>query len=114
MISLEPITPRNAMVFKEIRLRALQDAPSAFSSNYAKEAQLSDGDWVQRAAQWPGPSRLLILRSIKPSHAASRARFWITPERLSRATEARNKSRKDAKTANGIRLSSRPLRLCPE
>jgi hypothetical protein len=37
MISLEPATVQNAIRFKEIRLRALQDAPNAFSSTYAKE-----------------------------------------------------------------------------
>jgi GNAT superfamily N-acetyltransferase len=61
MISVEAITPRNAMVFKETRLRALQDAPSAFSSNYAKEAQLSDADWVERAAQWSGERSVAYL-----------------------------------------------------
>jgi len=54
MISLEPITPRNAMLFKDIRLRALQDSPTAFSSTYAEESQLTDADWVKRAAQWSG------------------------------------------------------------
>ena len=54
MISLELITPRNAMDFKDIRLRALQDSPTAFSSTYAEESKLTDADWVKRAAQWSG------------------------------------------------------------
>jgi ribosomal protein S18 acetylase RimI-like enzyme len=53
MITLEPITPQNAMLFKEVRLRALQDTPSAFGSTYAKESQLTDADWVKRA-HWTG------------------------------------------------------------
>jgi ribosomal protein S18 acetylase RimI-like enzyme len=52
MITLELITPQNATLFKDVRLRALQDTPTAFSSTYAKESQLSDADWVARAAQW--------------------------------------------------------------
>ena len=52
MISLELITPQNAMIFKDVRRRALLDAPSAFSSTYAKESQLTDADWVKRAVQW--------------------------------------------------------------
>jgi ribosomal protein S18 acetylase RimI-like enzyme len=52
MITLELITPQNAMLFKDVRLRALQDTPTAFSSTYAKESQLTDADWVARAAQW--------------------------------------------------------------
>src|ERR1041385_8658747 len=51
MITLEPITSQNAMLFKEVRLRALQDTPSAFGSTYAKEVQLTDDQWVERAAQ---------------------------------------------------------------
>ena len=52
MIKLEPIGPTNAPVFKNIRLRALQDAPTAFSSTYAQESKLTDADWLQRTSQW--------------------------------------------------------------
>jgi ribosomal protein S18 acetylase RimI-like enzyme len=61
MISLEPVTPRNVTMFKEIRLRALQDAPSAFSSTYAKESQLSDAAWIERASQWSGERSVAYL-----------------------------------------------------
>jgi ribosomal protein S18 acetylase RimI-like enzyme len=40
------------MVFKAVRLRALLDTPSAFSSTYAAESQLTDADWINRVAQW--------------------------------------------------------------
>jgi ribosomal protein S18 acetylase RimI-like enzyme len=52
MIILEPITARNALLFKDVRLRALQDSPTAFSSTYAEESLLTDTDWVKRAARW--------------------------------------------------------------
>jgi ribosomal protein S18 acetylase RimI-like enzyme len=54
MITLEPITALNVAAFKEVRLRALQDTPSAFGSTYAREIQLTDADWAQRAARWNG------------------------------------------------------------
>jgi ribosomal protein S18 acetylase RimI-like enzyme len=54
MIALERITSQNALVFKTVRLRALQDAPSAFGSTYAKECQLTDADWVKRAGNMSG------------------------------------------------------------
>lgn len=54
MIALELITPQNAMVLMDARLRALQDAPNAFSSTYAEESKLADADWAKRAAQWSG------------------------------------------------------------
>jgi ribosomal protein S18 acetylase RimI-like enzyme len=40
------------MIFKEVRLRALLDSPTAFSSTFAKESTLTDDDWVARVAQW--------------------------------------------------------------
>lgn len=39
------------MIFKEVRLRALLDSPTAFSSTFAKESTLTDDDWVARVAQ---------------------------------------------------------------
>jgi len=52
MAILEQITPENASAFKTTRLQALQDSPTAFGSTYAKESQLSDGDWFKRADDW--------------------------------------------------------------
>ena len=49
MIVIKPITPLNASVFRAVRLRALDDAPLAFTSTYAKESQLPESEWVARA-----------------------------------------------------------------
>jgi ribosomal protein S18 acetylase RimI-like enzyme len=61
MITIETITPENASTFKAARLRALQDTPSAFGSTYAKEAQLTDADWVARANNWNGEKSILYM-----------------------------------------------------
>jgi ribosomal protein S18 acetylase RimI-like enzyme len=61
MVPLEPITPQNAPIFRSARLRALQDTPSAFGSTYAKESQLTDADWVERAGRWNGETSVLYL-----------------------------------------------------
>jgi ribosomal protein S18 acetylase RimI-like enzyme len=61
MISLEPIAAHNALIFKATRLRALQDAPSAFGSTYAKESQLTDADWIERTNQWSGERSISYL-----------------------------------------------------
>jgi ribosomal protein S18 acetylase RimI-like enzyme len=53
LIAIEPITPLNALVFK-VGLRALQDAPHAFSSTYAKESQFSDSEWLTRVERMNG------------------------------------------------------------
>jgi ribosomal protein S18 acetylase RimI-like enzyme len=61
MISIDPVTPKNAMIFKNARLRALQDVPSAFGSTYAKESRLTDADWTDRATRWNGEKSILYL-----------------------------------------------------
>lgn len=54
MISIVPITPANAMIFKEVRLRALQESPGAFGSTWARESAFSDTDWLERVRKWNG------------------------------------------------------------
>lgn len=61
MINVEQMTELNASIFREVRLRALLDTPSAFGSTYAKESQLSVEDWIKRAAQWNGEKSILYL-----------------------------------------------------
>jgi len=52
MIVLEQISPANALIFKNVRLRALQDAPTAFSSTYARESAIADHEWIMRSVRW--------------------------------------------------------------
>lgn len=54
MIVIQRITAEDASVYKEVRLRALKESPTAFSSTYAKEAQLTDEEWRQRAVRCDG------------------------------------------------------------
>jgi ribosomal protein S18 acetylase RimI-like enzyme len=54
MITLQPIAPHNVLIFRDVRLRALQDSPKSFGSTYAKECQLSDAGWIERTARWDG------------------------------------------------------------
>ena len=61
MISLQPITPRHLLIFKAVRLRALQESPSAFGSTYAKEVQLTGADWMQRVLRWDGEQGIGFL-----------------------------------------------------
>ena len=61
MITIEPITALNAFAFKTVRLRALQDAPYAFSATYAKESQFPDTEWARRAERWNGETGVGFL-----------------------------------------------------
>lgn len=58
---IKRITPEDAFAFKDVRLRALQDMPTAFSSTYAKEAQIGDVEWKNRAARCNGDDRIGFL-----------------------------------------------------
>jgi ribosomal protein S18 acetylase RimI-like enzyme len=44
-LRLETVSAANAMVFKDVRLRALSSDPSAFGSTYAEESRLTDAEW---------------------------------------------------------------------
>jgi ribosomal protein S18 acetylase RimI-like enzyme len=54
LIANEPITPLNIAAFKDVRLRALQEAPYAFGSTYARESQFDDAEWGKRVGRWNG------------------------------------------------------------
>ena len=56
VIVIKPVTPLNAFIFKAVRLRALQDAPHAFGSTYAKESQFADSEWLARVQRMNGES----------------------------------------------------------
>jgi ribosomal protein S18 acetylase RimI-like enzyme len=51
LTTIEPVSADLAMTFKSVRLRALQDAPTAFASTYETESKLSDDEWTQRAIE---------------------------------------------------------------
>jgi ribosomal protein S18 acetylase RimI-like enzyme len=52
MVTIEQLSPHRAMHLKRVRLTALKDTPSAFSSTYTRESQRSNGDWLKVASAW--------------------------------------------------------------
>lgn len=48
-MEIRRIRRREWSLLREIRLRALADAPGAFASTYDRESRLPDDHWVQRA-----------------------------------------------------------------
>lgn len=60
-LRFETITEASFADLRDIRLRALQEAPSAFGSTYAKEVRWSDSTWRQKAAAWSGPGAFGVL-----------------------------------------------------
>jgi ribosomal protein S18 acetylase RimI-like enzyme len=95
MLTLEPLSPRLVTHLKTVRLRALQDTPSAFSSTYAQESQLSEADWLKRAAKWSNGNSSVCFLAMDEStpcaiiagyfddHDLPRptvASMWVAPE----------------------------------
>jgi ribosomal protein S18 acetylase RimI-like enzyme len=95
MVTLHRITPPLVSSYKAIRLRALQDTPSAFGSTYARESQFSDTDWQQRASNLCTPRSIgylareqdvycgiavSFLNEHNPQHAELMS-MWVAPER---------------------------------
>jgi ribosomal protein S18 acetylase RimI-like enzyme len=51
------ITPSHTAIYKQVRLAALQDSPTAFGSTYARESAFTDDVWLQRSTGLDGPDR---------------------------------------------------------
>jgi len=61
LIVIERITPQTALVFKDVRLRALLDSPTAFSGTCAKESQFPDEEWMKRSVRWSSDGSAAFL-----------------------------------------------------
>lgn len=61
MIVIARITPQYIATFKEVRLRALRDTPTAFGSTYARESLFTDADWMERVDRWNGDAGIGFL-----------------------------------------------------
>jgi GNAT superfamily N-acetyltransferase len=56
------VAAADGALLRDVRLRALQDTPSAFGSTYAVEAVRPDGEWDERATTGAaGPDRFTAL-----------------------------------------------------
>jgi hypothetical protein len=102
MIAFEPITAKNLAIFREVRLRALQDAPLAFGSTYARESQFSDEEWLQRVTRWNGESGIGylamegghgcgiagVLLGEEDGASAHLVSMWVAPTHRKCGTEA--------------------------
>jgi ribosomal protein S18 acetylase RimI-like enzyme len=61
VISIRRVTRREVAAFKDTRLRALQEAPQAFGSTYAREVKFADEEWLARTERWNGEKGIGFL-----------------------------------------------------
>jgi ribosomal protein S18 acetylase RimI-like enzyme len=85
------LQPAEWEAFREIRLRALADAPEAFGATHADEVALSDAGWQERTSRpdravfvVDGPDALIGLAQGGPApgipDAAAVYSMWVAPE----------------------------------
>jgi ribosomal protein S18 acetylase RimI-like enzyme len=48
--TIRRLLPEDRELYRDLRLRAMADAPTAFGSTYEREAGLTDQEWAQRLA----------------------------------------------------------------
>jgi ribosomal protein S18 acetylase RimI-like enzyme len=84
MILIEPITLENLSAFKQARLRALEDTPSAFSATFARESQFPDEEWKNRVLRWNGGAGIGFL-ALDGAMACGIAGSFLVPDDPSRA-----------------------------
>jgi GNAT superfamily N-acetyltransferase len=84
MVVLEQVRVEATQIFKAVRLRALEDSPSAFGSTYAREAQFTDAEWAARAMRWDGEQGVGYL-AIEDGVACGIAGAFLDQEDATRA-----------------------------
>lgn len=55
MLEIKPLLPHEWPLLKQVRLRALADAPDAFSTTLAQAQAYTDTDWQERAHRFAHP-----------------------------------------------------------
>jgi ribosomal protein S18 acetylase RimI-like enzyme len=85
MIEIKRIRPETALVFKDARLRALQDTPLAFSSTYAKESLLPDEEWQRRAERWGGDENDAMFLAFEGEAVCGIVGSYVEREQRERA-----------------------------
>lgn len=95
MLEVRPILPEHWPVLKDVRLRALADAPGAFGTTLAQAQAYSDAEWQGRARRFsespPAAGCLAFVDGVpcgmasafpsaENTHAAELTAFWVAPD----------------------------------
>ena len=95
MLEIKLILPEDWPVLRDVRLRALADAPGAFGTTWAEASAYSEEEWQARArrfsegppatgciAYWEGApcGMACAYPSAEQRQAAGLASFWVAPE----------------------------------
>ncbi len=93
-IEIRPMTADEWELFRDLRLRALLDAPDAFRGTHDQESQRSDAEWqdmLTRTAEHPDgemfvatldgvPAGTMFVRVDRAEGVAHVGAMWVAPE----------------------------------
>ncbi len=116
MVEVRAVGPDDWVIMRDVRLAALRDAPDAFGSTYAREAQFAEAEWRRRAstrnsflAYLPelGATPAGIAAGIEEEPGAFElVSMWVRPQARGRTVGA-------GPHRGGHRLGARPRRPGP-
>lgn len=97
-IAIVQLGPDEGERLKEVRLRALQEAPAAFGSSYAREVEFPDEEWTRRlknpdagwwVAQSPDLGDVGMVCMLLEESGAHLLSMWVAPEARGRGLASR-------------------------
>ncbi len=88
MIAVSPAAPADWELVRDLRLRALADAPGAFASTLEREAAYEDGEWQRRVADghwWSartGGRSIGLVAAVAGTSTTDRhlVSMWVAPD----------------------------------
>ena len=99
-VAVRAFTPDEWELFRDLRLRALLDAPDSFTSTYAREAAFDEQTWRARTAPMAyatvedAPAGIVGAMPVDDDDALVLVAMWVAPEhRGSGVAEARRLGR---------------------
>lgn len=86
-LAVQRLTPDSWRTYKEVRLAALREAPNAFGSTWAQEAELDESGWrdrISERAQFVAVSDDLVVGTVGGSNSddgriAYLFSMWVDP-----------------------------------
>ncbi|MEO8624000.1 MAG: GNAT family N-acetyltransferase [bacterium] len=86
MVTHRRFAPHEWRLYREVRLRALRDAPDAFGSTLARESAFSDEEWISRMSAGAASAWNLPMLAEDADCAVGLAWVRIDPEDPATAT----------------------------
>jgi GNAT superfamily N-acetyltransferase len=85
-VAVQPFTPDEWELLRDLRLRALRDAPEAFTSTEARESAFDEGTWRDRTARMAyatrdgSPAGIVGAIHADDGRSTLLVGMWVAPE----------------------------------